>query len=389
MADLNKLFVYVKTGDNKTFTDNVINGSAEVQNKYANKIVFLEASGQLWVKKHLYGGDAGSLSTQIGAVNDKVTALEKKIPVVTGSGTTVTVEDATDESTGKHTYTVKSDTLDTEITNLKKADTNLGTKITNEVAAVNKKIPDIVVAGSGLSIDKTKTTEDGRPLFTITADAGIWEFMGTVPDGDTTIAANKVSETLTGKYPVSVNGVQRAVQVGDVWAVKVTGQGTVMYAWNGTAWNTIGAADGVSKVNTTPSKGVSLTNTSGVLGVNVTPGAIAANNDAVVTGGIVYTYLGNYDTSDQVDGKFTTKLEPYAKTADVDTKLKPYAKTADVDTKLEPYAKTADVDTKLEPYAKTADVDTKLNAKLDATTAADTYVKITDINENLWETYVA
>ena len=355
-SSLNKLFVYVPSAVNDTFTTSVINKYAddtEVQKKYVNKIVFLEKSGQLWVKGTYFGGNAGELSGQISAV-------EKKIPVVVaGSGSTyVTVNDTADTA-GKHTYTVNSTTLNTKITELETADTNLGKRITDEVGAVDKKIPSVAVSGSGLSITKS---DGDNPTYTITADAGIWEFMGTVPDGDTTIAAEQVSTTLTDKYPVTVNGVQRNVQVGDVWAVKVTGQGTVMYAWNGTAWNTIGAADGVSKVNTTASKGVGLTNASGVLGVSVTPGEIVANNDAVVTGGIVYAYLGNYDTSAQVDGKFTNKLEPYAKTADVDTKL--------------------------EPYAKTADVDTKLTAKLDAKTAENTYVTLEDAN-NLWETYSA
>lgn len=352
-SNLNKLFIYVPVGVNENFKTSVIDkytaGDETTVQKYQNKIVFLEKSGQLWVKGKYFGGDAGSLSAQISAV-------EKKIPVVEGSGSTyVTVDDAADAA-GKHTYTVNSATLNTKIAALEKADTDLGTRITNEVGAVNRKIPSVAVSGSGLSITKS---DGDNPTYTITADARLWEFMGSITD-ETPVA--NVAGVLDSKYGTGEGKVRAAKEQGDVWAVNVTGQGTLMYAWNGTAWNTIGAADGVSKVNTTASKGVGLTNTSGVLGVSVTPGEIVANNDAVVTGGIVYTYLGNYDTSAQVDNKFTTNLQPYAKTADVDNKLK--------------------------PYAKTADVDTKLAAKLDVTTAASTYVTLEDAN-NLWETYGA
>ena len=352
-SNLNKLFIYVPVGVNENFKTSVIDkyaaGDQTTVQKYQNKIVFLEKSGQLWVKGKYFGGDAGSLSAQISAV-------EKKIPVVAGSGSTyVTVDDVADAA-GKHTYTVNSATLNTKIAALEKADTDLGTRITNEVGAVDKKIPSVAVSGSGLSISKT---EGDNPTYTITADARLWEFMGSITD-ETAVA--NVAGVLNGKYGTGEGKVRAAKEQGDVWAVNVTGQGTLMYAWDGTNWVTIGAANGVSQVLTDTIHGVGLTNTNGVLGISVGAGEIKAGNDIVVTGDTVHKYLANYDTSPQVDEKFTTKLEPYAKTADVDNTLK--------------------------PYAKTADVDNKLAAKLDVTTAASTYVTLEDAN-NLWETYGA
>lgn len=359
-SNLNKLFIYVPVGVNENFKTSVIDkytaGDQTTVQKYQNKIVFLEKSGQLWVKGKYFGGDAGSLSAQISAVDAKVTAVEKKIPVVTGSGSTyVTVDDVAD-SAGKHTYTVNSATLNTKIAALEKADTDLGKRITDEVGAVDRKIPSVAVSGSGLSIVKS---EGDNPTYTITADARLWEFMGSITDET---AVDNVASVLNGKYGTGEGKVRAAKEQGDVWAVNVAGQGTLMYAWDGTNWVTIGAANGVSQVLTNTIHGVGLTNTNGVLGISVGAGEIKAGNDIVVTGDTVHKYLANYDTSAQVDEKFTTKLAPYAKTAEVDAKL--------------------------QPYAKTADVDTKLAAKLDVTTAASTYVTLEDAN-NLWETYSA
>lgn len=74
--------------------------------------------------------------------------------------------------------------------------------------------------------------------------------------------------------------------------------------------------------------------------------------------------FNNYDTSDEVDGKITTALADYEKSADVDTKLAEYDKSTVVDKKitdaLADYDTSEVVDNKLKDYAKTTEVDTKL-----------------------------
>lgn len=282
MANLNKLFVYVPVGQHKNFEDAVIKNPT-VADTYANKIVFLEKTKQLWVKKQLFGIDPATFSTDLSK-------LEAKLPVVQGStgAKYVTVKDDEDTTTHKHTYTVQSDALDTKIGELEAADT-----------ALDKKIPSVAVAGSGLTISKSA---GDNPIYTITADARLWEFMGSITD-ETPVG--DVAATLNGKYGAEADKVRKAPEQGDTWAVNVAGQGTLMYAYDGKNWVTIGAANGVSQVDTNPSKGVALTNTNGVLGVTVdNTGAVATGNESVVTGGTVFTYLDtNYYTNKTVDNK--------------------------------------------------------------------------------------
>lgn len=74
--------------------------------------------------------------------------------------------------------------------------------------------------------------------------------------------------------------------------------------------------------------------------------------------------FADYDTSAEVDGKITTALADYEKSADVDTKLAEYDKSTVVDKKitdaLADYDTSEVVDNKLKDYAKTTEVDTKL-----------------------------
>lgn len=96
----------------------------------------------------------------------------------------------------------------------------------------------------------------------------------------------------------------------------------------------------------------------------------------------------NNGTDEAADYKFDVlagfiDLSAYAKTTEVESKIS-NAKTevlGQVDTKLEPYAKTADVNTKLEPYAKTADVETKISTAIgDAKTEiSNTYATKTEL----------
>lgn len=103
----------------------------------------------------------------------------------------------------------------------------------------------------------------------------------------------------------------------------------------------------------------------------------------------------NNGTDEAVDYKFDVlagfiDLSAYAKTTDVETKIGE-AKTeilGQVDIKLEPYAKTADVNTKLEPYAKSADVTTEINGAVDAakTEISNTYAtkaSVTAVEQNV------
>lgn len=74
--------------------------------------------------------------------------------------------------------------------------------------------------------------------------------------------------------------------------------------------------------------------------------------------------FADYDTSAEVDGKITTALADYEKSADVDTKLAEYDKSTVVDKKitdaLADYDTSEVVDNKLKDYAKTTEVNTKL-----------------------------
>lgn len=103
----------------------------------------------------------------------------------------------------------------------------------------------------------------------------------------------------------------------------------------------------------------------------------------------------NNGTDEAADYKFDVlagfiDLSAYAKTTEVESKIS-NAKTevlGQVDTKLEPYAKTADVNTKLESYAKSADVTTEINGAVDAakTEISNTYAtknSVTAVEENV------
>lgn len=74
--------------------------------------------------------------------------------------------------------------------------------------------------------------------------------------------------------------------------------------------------------------------------------------------------FADYDTSAEVDGKITTALADYEKSADVDTKLAEYDKSTVADKKitdaLADYDTSEVVDNKLKDYAKTTEVNTKL-----------------------------
>lgn len=95
-------------------------------------------------------------------------------------------------------------------------------------------------------------------------------------------------------------------------------------------------------------------------------------DDAVAAAeGRVDTKLANYSTSEQVDGKISSALEPYAKTADVNAELAKKANAADVYTKTEADTLLGGKANVGDSYTK-AEADALLGAKANA---ASVYTK--------------
>ena len=325
--DLKKLFVYVPAASEATFTTSVINVPAEAA-KYANKIVFLESSHRIWVKEKFYGtnpSDMQAIWTALGIEADTtpkgsytvgeqtfsyanftqwIDALKSyaDAKIAAEKAEVVSAYEAADaaiisgyqgaDSAIIASYQNADAALEASYTAFKNKvgdiDSLPGTLkeyIDNQDASART---EVAVSGSGISVAKT-AGDDGHDIYTITADQSIWEFMGTAWAADVA----SVATVLDAKYPAA-----RATgkEVGDVWSVGIGGtevdpDTTILYAWDGSAWVQIGSAQGVSGVDTTPSHGVNLTNTASVVGVTVTPGSVAENNDSVVTGGAVFTAI--------------------------------------------------------------------------------------------------
>ena len=325
--DLKKLFVYVPAASEATFTASVINVPAEAA-KYANKIVFLESSHRIWVKEKFYGtnpSDMQAIWTALGieagtTPSGSYTVGEQTFSYADFSQWIGALKSYADAKIAAEKAEVVSayEAADAAIisgyqgadsaiiTSYQNADAALEASYTafkNKVGAIDS-LPgtlkeyidnqdasartEVAVSGSGISVAKTAGT-DGHDIYTITADQSIWEFMGTAWAADVA----SVATVLDAKYPAArVTGKE----VGDVWSVGIGGieadpDTTILYAWDGSAWVQIGSAQGVSGVDTTPSHGVNLTNTASVVGVTVTPGSVAENNDSVVTGGAVFTAI--------------------------------------------------------------------------------------------------
>ena len=325
--DLKKLFVYVPAASEATFTTSVINVPAEAA-KYANKIVFLESSHRIWVKEKFYGtnpSDMQAIWTALGIEADTTpegsyTVGEQTFSYANFAQWIDALKSYADAKIAAEKAEVVSayEAADAAIisgyqgadsaiiSSYQNADAALEASYTafkNKVGAIDS-LPgtlkeyidnqdasartEVAVSGSGISVAKTAGT-DGHDIYTITADQSIWEFMGTAWAADVA----SVATVLDAKYPAA-----RATgkEVGDVWSVGIGGaeadpDTTILYAWDGSAWVQIGSAQGVSGVDTTPSHGVNLTNTASVVGVTVTPGSVAENNDSVVTGGDVFTAI--------------------------------------------------------------------------------------------------
>ena len=325
--DLKKLFVYVPAASEATFISSVINTPDEAA-KYVNKIVFLESSHRIWVKGKFYGTDPSDMQaiwTALGieagttpsgeyAVGDQKFSYANFAQWIGALKSYADAKIAAEKAEVVSDYEAADAAIisgyqgadSAIITSYQKADAALEASYTafkNKVGAIDSLTgtlkeyidekdasarTEVAVSGSGISVAKTAGA-DGHDIYTITADQSIWEFMGTAWAADVA----SVATVLDAKYPAA-----RATgkEVGDVWSVGIGGtqskpDTTILYAWDGTAWVQIGSAQGISGVNTTPSHGVNLTNTASVVGVTVTPGSVAENNDSVVTGGAVFTAI--------------------------------------------------------------------------------------------------
>ena len=325
--DLKKLFVYVPAASEATFISSVINVPAEAA-KYANKIVFLESSHRIWVKEKFYGTDPSDMQavwTALGIEADTTPEGSYTVGKQTFSyanfaqwidalksyadakiAEVVSAYEAADAAIISGYQGADS----AIIASYQNADAALEASYTafkNKVGAIDGLTgtlkdyidendvharTEVAVSGSGISVQKT-TGVNGNDIYTVIADQSIWEFMGSA----TAASVAAIPATLDGKY--SEDGAKRNhAEVGDVWAVTV-GSNTTLYACSKlksdaeeyNTWTLIGSAQGISGVDTTPSHGVNLTNTASVVGVTVTPGSVAENNDSVVTGGAVFTAI--------------------------------------------------------------------------------------------------
>ena len=321
--DLKKLFVYVPSASEDTFIANVINKPVEAA-KYANKIVFLEKTLRIWAKGQYYGSnpaDVAAVWTALGINPGTVPSGNYTVGESSYSYTGFNQKfDAFKQYTDAKIAAEKAEVVASYqaadsaiITAYQKADTDLNNAYTafkNKVGNIDgltgtllsyiaeqdaSARTEVKVSGSGLDIQKTQGA-GGHDIYTITADQSIWEFCGTYDSTD----ASYVGSDLDSQYGAEEGAKRLHAEVGDVWAVTIGTTGTtVLYACSEhtdgdpdtNVWVPIGAAEGIVDVNTSEDHGVALNKIGGVVGVSVTPGAIAENNDSVITGGAAYTAI--------------------------------------------------------------------------------------------------
>ena len=154
------------------------------------------------------------------------------------------------------------------------------------------------MTGSGITFDDTTTDANGAKIYKIHADASLWEFMGNVGTEQTPIAITDVASKLNEQYTgVSPKAGRSEKQAGDVWQVYVNTNPvtSLLYAWDGTAWVSIGSPSGISFVNTDPVYGLSLVNDNGTLKLNgegvLTTIDANGENPKLVTGDAVKAYV--------------------------------------------------------------------------------------------------
>lgn len=321
--DLKKLFVYVPSASEDTFIANVIKNPTEAA-KYANKIVFLEKTLRIWAKGQYYGSnpadviavwtalgiDAGTVpsgnytvgesSYSYTGFNQKFDAFKQYTDAKIAAEKAEVVASYQDADSAIITAYQKADAdlnnaytaFKDKVGNIDSLTGTLLAYITEQDASARTEVK---VSGSGLDIQKTQDP-NGHDIYTITADQSIWEFCGTYESID----ASYVGSDLDSQYGAEGGAKRAHAEVGDVWAVTLTNSGTtVLYACSEhtdgdpdtNVWVAIGAAEGIVDVDTSEEHGIALYKSGGIVGVSVTPGAIAENNKSVITGGTAYTAI--------------------------------------------------------------------------------------------------
>lgn len=222
--DLKKLFVYVPSASEASFITNVINNDTEAA-KYVNKIVFLEGSHRIWVKKKFYGTDPQDLEAIYTLIGGKtIEALRTKLGVNSGADFAEAIKVALDaldtaikaEATARKAVTgISGDvyaapagtTYLGESTSLQNADVKLDAAIAAEVTRATtyeagivtsyEKADAAIITGyqnaiAGLDVDEFALTEDNSDVISI---YGIKEDDGKIAKGTSKIDLAKVAKT--------------------------------------------------------------------------------------------------------------------------------------------------------------------------------------------------
>lgn len=310
MANLNKLLVHVPSSLCSDFRNKYIKGTDK---SYDNKVVFLEDTKEIFTKGEIYGivEDFNALKNFVGTLpegssSNIVSYINDKFGEILGSDndsyTAKTVygaiayasyvgqniigspDDAYTATTvhgaiagSKHIYDnvigSDSDSYDMlTMYGLKRYATYEAQSYSDNVALKMTE----VIGGTGIDVKETQNIR-GKKIYTVSTSAKVFYYKG-----------NKTKIT---ELP-SINNI------GDVWSVgpaKATDTtGSTLYAWDGDEWINLGSAHGVSGVNTTKNNsGISLTNTAGIVGLDIQTGPVGYNISYVVTGGTAYNYINN------------------------------------------------------------------------------------------------
>lgn len=303
MAELQKVFIYVPESAETAWSGTYLSNDEPTEgakSTYKNKIVFLEGTHRILVNGVFYGvnpTEMDAIDAAIEALEDLIGTEAKDVATDTGVTGATSIADAIKKIIGLLGYTSGDKVTENgePSTSLKdyvdKAKDEAEKTAVAEAAKVEAKLPVVTSnTGSGISVT-TATDSAGKVTYTVTADQRIWEFMGTA-EADT---ENAVTGVLNGKYTADDAEEKlgrTAPENGDVWSVTVNGK-TTLRAYSNNTWVTIGSANGIVDVAAFNSYGVSLNNVSGIVTLNITPGAVAADGTgaALVTGTAVHTAI--------------------------------------------------------------------------------------------------
>lgn len=175
-----------------------------------------------------------------------------------------------------------------------KAGANNASTVAAEISRLDGKMPDIT-AGENIIVTPSTDSATGKTTYTIATDIAVFEFKGSV---------EKV-EDLPGD-----------ATTGNTYFVNEKG---ILYSYSDKdhKWVPLGhPTDKVSAVDTTASHGINLTNSDQVhVGVTVTPGAVAKDDQSVVTGDAVNTAIANATAVGVVAHSYTATISLTANTA--------------------------------------------------------------------------